>query len=247
MYYELDGFYQNHRRFVNSVNWRQILGTKVNPDDLSSCAPFDINKEGKMFLPCGAMANSLFSDRFYLFYTNGSQSFPVTATDQGIAWPDDINRKYGHLTDESFDNTVKPLNWTFSERERTKEPFKTDEALMIWMRPALTSNFRKLYKRVLHNQLTFLEKSLPAGQYRLEIAINYPVQDFGGRKAFVIANTGFFGSSSKVYPITSVVLGSIHFMLGIIFAVLPLVTKRKGRLQEEADSYSMDVGPRVQV
>ena len=77
MYYELENFYQNHRRYVKSRDDKQLLGELGTVD--TECKPFDTcvqsNKEcqngnnknltdGTAFLPCGAIANSLFSGEF---------------------------------------------------------------------------------------------------------------------------------------------------------------------------------------
>ena len=79
IYYELENFYQNHRRYVKSRDDKQLLG-KVDATPNSECSPFDTCKtaagecknglndslpEGTPFLPCGAIANSLFSGKFY--------------------------------------------------------------------------------------------------------------------------------------------------------------------------------------
>ena len=75
MYYELENFYQNHRRYVKSRDDKQLLGTLKS--DVPDCKPFDTCKENEgtckngnqtltassAFLPCGAIANSLFSGK----------------------------------------------------------------------------------------------------------------------------------------------------------------------------------------
>ena len=79
IYYELENFYQNHRRYVKSRDDKQLLGNKKLEDAVNSdCQPFDkckeaeneckngVNsslKDGTPFLPCGAIANSLFSGK----------------------------------------------------------------------------------------------------------------------------------------------------------------------------------------
>lgn len=70
VYYMLDNFFQNSRRYVKSVDNYQLLGLKNNPsDDLGSeCEPYryyktNNNKKVKI-APCGAIANSLFNGKF---------------------------------------------------------------------------------------------------------------------------------------------------------------------------------------
>ena len=82
IYYELENFYQNHRRYVKSRDDKQLLGNKKIADGVNTdCQPFDKCKKGDgecmngfdkdlpdetPFLPCGAIANSLFSGRLII-------------------------------------------------------------------------------------------------------------------------------------------------------------------------------------
>ena len=63
MYYGLDNFYQNHRRYVKSRDDKQLQGKDIDTVD-SDCAPFDKDGETDMiYAPCGAIANSLFNGK----------------------------------------------------------------------------------------------------------------------------------------------------------------------------------------
>ena len=79
MYYGLENFYQNHRRYVKSRDDKQLLGKTANGAS-TECKPFQncqgddctngvannlTKKEGAEipYLPCGAIANSLFSGK----------------------------------------------------------------------------------------------------------------------------------------------------------------------------------------
>lgn len=64
MYYGLTNFYQNHRRYVKSRDDSQLLGD-VEKTPSSDCEPFDKDENGKPYVPCGAIANSLFSGAFH--------------------------------------------------------------------------------------------------------------------------------------------------------------------------------------
>lgn len=56
-YYRLTEFYQNHRRYVRSVNNAQLRGELSKT---SLCDPFKTSK-GKKIAPCGMIANSKFN------------------------------------------------------------------------------------------------------------------------------------------------------------------------------------------
>jgi hypothetical protein len=61
-YYKLTNFYQNHRRYVKSLNSDQLKGKYVSPKDLdnSDCKPLS-TIDGVAIYPCGLIANSLFN------------------------------------------------------------------------------------------------------------------------------------------------------------------------------------------
>ena len=67
-YYRLTDYYQNHRRYVKSRDDVQLLAASM--DDLknpkSDCRPYDFVAD-QPIAPCGAIANSLFNDTFFLY------------------------------------------------------------------------------------------------------------------------------------------------------------------------------------
>lgn len=65
-YYKLTNFYQNHRRYVNSLDQNQLKGQYVSPSSLNSgdCKPLAKVGSGdseKAVYPCGLIANSIFN------------------------------------------------------------------------------------------------------------------------------------------------------------------------------------------
>lgn len=89
MYYKLDNFYQNHRRYAKSRNEKQISGDAVPSSDMSDCSPLrnpgenngmggipiTVNGEtmqydSMVYSPAGLVAWSMFNDTFKLYYIN---------------------------------------------------------------------------------------------------------------------------------------------------------------------------------
>lgn len=82
VYYELGNFYQNHRRYVKSRSYKQLMGEEVKLlDAAKQCDPVvtnkDMNKEfaydkvtrldpEKVAIPCGLIAKSVFNDTYML-------------------------------------------------------------------------------------------------------------------------------------------------------------------------------------
>jgi len=62
LYYKLTNFYQNHRRYVNSLDANQLKGKHRTAGDLEKggCKPVAVEGE-RVIYPCGLIANSLFN------------------------------------------------------------------------------------------------------------------------------------------------------------------------------------------
>ena len=62
VYYELDNFYQNHRRYVKSRDDNQLRGTAgLTASSLSDCDPMVSNSTSAVYNPCGLIARSFFN------------------------------------------------------------------------------------------------------------------------------------------------------------------------------------------
>ena len=66
LYYKMTNFFQNHRRYVKSIDMNQLKGEHVSQSTISSgdCKPITVNTTAnptKIFYPCGLIANSVFN------------------------------------------------------------------------------------------------------------------------------------------------------------------------------------------
>lgn len=176
MYYGLSNFYQNHRRYVKSRDDNQLLGDLSSPPS-SDCAPF-IGNQSKPIAPCGAIANSLFSDELTLQRANSKGEWEeVGLLRTGIAWDSDKHIKFRNPephTDlkKAFENYARPVAWKkdvweLDPLDETNNGF-LNEDFIVWMRTAALPTFRKLYRRIDHNRDGYID-GLLQGQYQLTI------------------------------------------------------------------------------
>ena len=205
VYYEIDNFYQNHRRYVKSKNDDQLNGKEVKKETLEKdCEHALTNEEmgkkknmengslddGEIAIPCGLIAKSFFNDTFKLTF----KGEPITINENNIAWSADKKHKYQNRIDMS-------KQWIDM----------TNEHFIVWMRPAALPNFRKLWGRI--------KQDLHEGNYTLTVENNYNVSSFGGKKYFILSNINSFGGNNKFLGICYIIVGGISIILSIVFII----------------------------
>eukprot|EP01125_Pyxidicula_operculata_P001392 TRINITY_DN11284_c0_g1_i1.p1 TRINITY_DN11284_c0_g1~~TRINITY_DN11284_c0_g1_i1.p1 ORF type:complete len:307 (-),score=46.65 TRINITY_DN11284_c0_g1_i1:111-1031(-) len=207
LYYKLENFFQNHRRYVKSRNDAQLRGEVVTSlSDLADCAPFATSSSNStspdsFYLPCGLIARSLFNDTFRVFNSSGQ---PVPLSTEGVAWKSDIDSKFNNPPKDTPGIRVIP-------------DFE-DVDFVVWMRTAALPTFRKLY-RVINTDLN--------GTYDIVVKYNYNVSSFGGHKYVVLSTTSWLGGKNPFLGIAYMVVGAVCVLLGIIFALKHYINGRK--------------------
>ncbi|XP_012527366.1 cell cycle control protein 50A [Monomorium pharaonis] len=229
MYYGLTNFYQNHRRYVKSRDDDQLLGKLVSNSVSDVCEPFayqEVNNKRIPIAPCGAIANSLFSDELTLYSTTRNEDVPLLKT--GIAWSSDKETKFKNPKGssnlkEAFKNFTKPKNWTkhiyeLDPYDEDNNGFKNED-LIVWMRTAALPTFRKLYRRINHTEKGY-EDGLLAGNYTLQINYSYSVSSFNGTKKMILSTTSVLGGKNVFLGIAYIVVGSLCLALGIVLFII---------------------------
>lgn len=121
-----------------------------------------------------------------------------------IAWPSDIqhnfrNMKYDSLPDGA--TTFADVQWMSL----------TDERLMVWMRTAGLTNFRKIYGTI--------KDGLPKGNYKVVIDNQFNVQPFNGKKFFVMTTTNALGGNNMFLATSYIVFGTFCLLFAFVFFV----------------------------
>ncbi|XP_026155805.1 cell cycle control protein 50B [Mastacembelus armatus] len=225
-YYGLSNYFQNHRRYGVSKDYSQLYGDLSyfkSPSD--KCAPYQYDQNNKPIVPCGSIANSMFNDTFKLYEIINGTKKEVPLDGKGIAWWTDSNIKYRNPNvsplKDAFNDTVKPIFWSKPAYELDPTDSNNNgfinQDFLVWMRRAALPNFRKLYRRITSGDYT---QGLPAGNYSLEIAYNYPVVRIVGRKKVVFSNVSWMGGKNDFLGIAYLVIGSMCVVMSIVMLIV---------------------------
>jgi hypothetical protein len=248
MYYRLTNFYQNHRRYVQSLDLNQLKGDAVSYSTINggTCDPLAVNSTAKkVYYPCGLIANSMFNDSIGNPQINSAEGSAngeavyYNMTKKGIAWQSDkeLIKKSKYTSDE----VLPPQNWgwavtdgVYTELHKLHE----NEDFMVWMRTAGLPSFSKLSRR---ND----DEPMKAGHYSLAITdcmcfglsiyshplsancyADFNVTEYAGTKSILISTRTVLGGKNPFMGIAYVVVGGVCVLLGALFTVAHLVRPR---------------------
>lgn len=207
VYYQLENFYQVHRRYIKSKSLNQLKGEVLTVDQIKTeCDPIitvedlgiyttmggNILNSNDPANPCGLIAKSLFNDTYSL--ANGDGEL-IEINENNIAWDSDKKGRYVKANNASL------IQWTDVENEH----------FMVWMRPAGLPDFRKLWGRIYMN--------LTPGKYKLTITNNYSVRSFNGKKSFVMSTANKLGGKNNFLGVSYLIVGCICVIVAFFFWV----------------------------
>eukprot|EP00253_Pinus_taeda_P003258 PITA_03258 len=211
VYYQLDNFYQNHRRYVTSINDDQLLYAGSG-NTTTGCDPEATTGNNLAIIPCGLIAWSLFNDTYN--FSRGDTS--LTVNRKGIAWKSDREDKYGNdVFPTNFQNETPIGGATLN----SSIPLSGDEDLMVWMRLAALPTFRKLYGRI--------EEDLKENDsITVNLFNNYNTYTFGGTKKVVLSTTSFLGGKNNFLGIAYLTVGALCIFLAMVFLFMHITRPR---------------------
>ncbi|GAV75019.1 CDC50 domain-containing protein [Cephalotus follicularis] len=204
IYYQLDNYYQNHRRYVKSRSDQQLLhGLEQN--DLSSCKPEEYDN-GLPIVPCGLIAWSLFNDTFT--FIRGREELKVSR--KNIAWKSDRDHKFGkHVYPFNFQNGTL----VGGRKLDSNIPLSDQEDLIVWMRIAALPSFRKMYGRI--------EEDLDADDVVVvNLMNNYNTYSFDGKKKLILSTSSWLGGKNDFLGFAYIFVGCSSIIMSAIFMLL---------------------------
>ncbi|WVW84925.1 hypothetical protein I302_106961 [Kwoniella bestiolae CBS 10118] len=227
LYYKLTNYYQNHRRYVMSLDTTQLKGDRRSTSQIDDgdCKPIT-SSGGKPYYPCGLIANSVFNDTYgpvvLLNAQNGAQNQTYNFTEKGIAWGG-IKKNYAVTPGyDSPSDVLPPPNWARRYPDGYTEfpNLYEDEHFQIWMRIAALPTFRKLWAR---ND----DEVMTQGRYRVAAYMNYPVKQFSGTKSVVISTVSWIGGKQPFLGWAYIAAAILCVVLAIAGLIRHLVKPRK--------------------
>ncbi|KAI4317508.1 hypothetical protein L6164_025373 [Bauhinia variegata] len=217
VYYQLDNFYQNHRRFVKSRNDHQ-LRYKSAEGDTTGCDPERVtpadgnNKTQLPIVPCGLIAWSMFNDTYKL----SSKNKDLVINKKNIAWSSDKTKKFGSNV---YAKNFQAHDLIGGAKLDESIPLSEQEDLIVWMRTAALPTFRKLYGKI--------EADLEANdEIKLTIQNNYNTYSFGGTKMLVLSTTSWIGGKNDFLGMAYLSVGGIALALAVTFIFLYVIKPR---------------------
>jgi hypothetical protein len=228
LYYKLTNYYQNHRRYVQSFDWKQLKGEHRTLNDLKNgnCKPA-ATVDDKVIYPCGLIANSLFNDTFSnltLLNPPSGASSTYNLSQFGIAWSGEA-KKYAATPGYNLSEIIPPPNWMarFPNNYTTDQPppnLHIDEHFQNWMRTAGLPTFTKLYGRNDNDELI-------QGRYEITIGMNYPVRSYSGTKSIVISTISWMGGKNPFLGWAYVAAASLFVALAVAGTIRHVTKPRR--------------------
>lgn len=136
LYYQLENFYQNHRRYVKSKDDNQLKGVQPLPMTKealdSGCSPWTMAEDGRPHYPCGLIARSVFNDSFLVSVPDGDswKHLDLDESASTIAWPSDVRDKFRNVNPEAY---VDRAGHMMGTSEASQEDLQYQEKMEMWI------------------------------------------------------------------------------------------------------------------
>lgn len=221
VYYEMQNYFQNHRKYMKSKSYKQLQGQDLDAGKLGECEGALYGKDlyedyylngtaipdDAVAFPCGIMARTMFNDTFEIYDPSNNR---VAINESGIAWESDKDYLF-----HNYDGDYTSKQWID----------QTDEHFIVWMRTALTKNFRKLWG-IIEQPKESEENSMETGKYKVKIQNNYNVSSWGGKKLIVLTTIGPLGGNDYMLGMIFLLVGLLCMFISMFFCGRFMISKK---------------------
>ena len=203
-YFELDNFYQNHFRYAGSNSFEQLQGKYV--EDPTGCEPISTEKESPdsdhkiTYAPCGLASRYMFNDSYIL---------PETFTEQGIAWPEQINKSI-FLPNSRYSDTARWMRRQSSVNPSIYVNETLNEHYLNWMQTSHRRHFKKLY--AVNNGT-----KVASGPFTVIINCNYDSSLYKYKRYVSLMKPGNLGGKNQMIWVLNLVMSILTFFGGMLF------------------------------
>ena len=219
MYYTIEQFYQNYRRYVASYSNPQMYGKNVSTSALQMvCDPKTFARgqrdpalpDDGVALPCGLQAWAFFNDTFAISI-DGDDTFnrPVRLDQADIAWQSDAEL-YGNVSAVNY-NTFP----NYRGGNTSAVPLQANTLFQNWMRPSIKPDVTKLYA-VIHEPL------LAGTNITITARNRYNSYGAAGSKKVFLTTQSWLGAHNLFLGRFYIVAGCASLLAGLVlfFAVM---------------------------
>jgi len=219
VYYHLTQVWQNHFLYIRALSSEQIFGEDVT--DTSACEGSNFGvalykgADDKTLFPCGLQTWSQYNDEIIMNATNADGSVKCNVTEclsyENIALDIDKDRltsfDYNDPNNDQFTNKVPAQEWNGQGiRGEVEIPDLQDESLLIWLRYASSSNFKKIHS-IIHYDLN------EGDVLEFSITNKFNNSLFNGKKELILSEAGKFGGKQEILSILFLASGLITFLI----------------------------------
>jgi hypothetical protein len=262
VYYELENYYQNHRRYVQSRDALQLSGEDVDEGKLDKCEP--LIKNGSMLRnPCGLIAASYFNDVITL--QNTFQGVGKSLDESDIAWESDIDEKFKQPSGFKYKDVTAETTRSAADCQTywNMDNYYVDGSTYYCYEYPNDDTTQYLYEMfpqispILgvtdeHFIVWMRTAALPkfrklygkidadfkkGNKLEFSIVSNFEVSSYDASKSLVLSMVGEFGGKNASLGTAYIVVGAISLVLGIAFFVkhifFPRTTQDAGSLKWE--------------
>ena len=200
LYYRLENFFVGHILFQKSYSLDQLNGhASTDRAAVKSCEPWIENDKHQIYLPCGLVSRSVFTDTFKLYKEDGT---PVAISEslEDLVWP--LNKtsilKHPQLTEEQKEHFDDWLDRDIFPGGISNPHFQ------VWTKLAGVPNFSKPYATI-KEDLIF--------PFYVEVVDRYDTSNGSFKKKIIIMQKTHLGGRNMYIPYGYIATGVITFLI----------------------------------